>query len=65
MRDAKRVLRFHFWTHDGVLRAGIVQDRVGYLPFHTFATRNVAHRWTPLLRYSRLLCFCGYVGRLS
>lgn len=47
--------RISFLTHDRSLHAGIVLGEIGYLPFRTFGTRNVAHRCTPLLRDSRLL----------
>lgn len=47
--------RIFFLTHEWSLHAGVVLGDVGYLPFHTFGTRNVAHRCTPLLRDSRLL----------
>lgn len=47
--------RISFLTHEWSLHAGVVLGDVGYLPFHTFGTRNVAHRCTPLLRDSRLL----------
>lgn len=47
--------RISFLTHECSLHADVVLGDVGYLPFHTFGTRNVAHRCTPLLRDSRLL----------